>query len=155
TTGDNLGGSVVQDFVISQAAAEAVSCVADLSDASSGKSFKDVVLVALGNIISGTNLRIGGRIAGFGKIKRVFPPSALAFQTSVVPDAFKGGLNALAARDALATAGVIAEAGDDAPGISGETILAFGSTVANSQFPQPFGTPKPPLGVASSVQLSG
>jgi hypothetical protein len=153
TTGDKLGENEVKDFVISQMGAEAVCAVADLSDASGG-DFKEVIFVG-GNILSGTNFRTRGRIDGFGKIKQILTRPAMTFQVSIASVVFKGGLKAIAARDVLGGAFVIAGAGDTAPGLPNETIQGFDSPVSNGVFPFPFGAPRPPSGIVSAVKLSG
>jgi hypothetical protein len=153
TTGDKLGENVVKDFVISQMGAEAVCAVADLSDADGG-DFKEVIFVG-GNILSGTNFRTRGRIDGFGKIKQVLTPPAITFQVSIASVVFKGGLKAIAARDVLGGAFVIAGVGDPAPGLASESIQGFGPPVSNGVFPFPFGAPRPPSGIVSVVRLSG
>lgn len=154
TTGDKLGENEVRDFVISQSGAEAISAIADMRDLSSGRNFKDVILVA-GNIISGSNFRTKGRIEGFGRIKQILTPPAITFQVSIASVVFKGGMSAIAARDVLGGAFVIANAGDAAPGLPNETIQSFGPPVSNGVFPFPFGASRPPSGVVSVVTLSG
>jgi len=153
TTGDKLGENEVKDFVISQMGAEAVCAVADLSDAGGG-DFKEVIFVG-GNILSGTNFRTRGRIDGFGKIKQILTPPAMTFQVSIASVVFKGGLKAIAARDVLGGAFVIAGVGDPAPGLPSETIQSFGPPVSNGVFPFPSGAPRPPSGIVSVVKLSG
>lgn len=155
TTGDKLGTKEVNDFIISQAGAEAVSSVADICDTDSGKCFKEVILVALGNIISGSNLKSKGHVESFGRIKRILTPPAIGFQVSVASVTFKSGLNALAARDVLAEAQVFAKAGDPAPGLPNETIQSFDSPISNTQFPYPADVQKPPFGIVSTIRLSG
>jgi len=133
--------------------AEAVCAVADLSDASGG-DFKEVIFVG-GNTLSGTNFRTRGRIDGFCKIKQILTPPAMTFQVSIASVVFKGGLKAIAARDVLGGAFVIAGVGDPAPGLPSETIQSFGPPVSNGVFPFPSGAPRPPSGIVSVVKLSG
>jgi len=153
TTGDRLADVEVRDFVISQMGGEAVCAVADLVDAS-GRNFKEVIFVG-GNILSGTNFRTRGKIEGFPRIKQILTPPAINFQVSLASVVLKGGMSAIAARDVLGGAFVIAKAGDAAPGVPNSTIQSFGPPVSNAVFPFANSTDRSPSGIVSVVNLSG
>ncbi|MEW6126878.1 MAG: hypothetical protein AB1757_07545 [Acidobacteriota bacterium] len=154
TTGDVLGNAEVKDFVISQSGGEAVCAVADMHDLTNGKNYKDVILIA-GNIISGSNFRTKGKIEGFPRIKQILTPPAITFQVSIASVVLKGGISAIAVRNVLGGASVIAAAGDAAPGLPGETMQSFSPPVSNAVFPFADSTQRYPSGIVSIVKLSG
>lgn len=149
--GDRLGEDQVTDFVISQMGAVTLSCVADLRSSSNDRRFREVIsILDDGAIIHGTMLREGARFDTVGKVKRILAPPAISFQTAFAAVQIKGGVSALAIRDAVGNAGLFAKTGDTAPSLPGETFQNFNPPISNANYPT-LGS----RGIISAVRLSG